>query len=58
MQILVVVNLMAFMVGVLLLFSLVTPHDRRHAGIRKRRSHAPSDSHRLVPLQSTKGGSS
>ena len=28
MQVLVVVNLMAFLVGLLLLFSLVRPHDR------------------------------
>jgi hypothetical protein len=48
MQILVVVNLMAFMVGVLLLFSLVTPHDRRHVGIRKRSSYSRSDVHRLA----------
>lgn len=35
MQILVAVNLMAFMVGVLLLFSVVTPHDRRGASNKR-----------------------
>lgn len=50
MQILVVVNLMAFMVGVLLLFSLATPHDGRTASNRKRGSAPPSDTHETTPF--------
>jgi hypothetical protein len=51
MQILVVVNLMAFGIGVLLLFSMVTPHDRRGAGNRKCGSCPPTGTHKLAPFE-------
>jgi hypothetical protein len=50
MQLLLVVNLMAFMIGFLLLFSLVTPHDRRGVSDRKRGSCPSTDTYRLDPF--------
>ncbi len=50
MQILVVVNLIAFMLGVLLLLSLLTPRDRRRAGSGKAGSYSRSVSRRRVPF--------
>jgi len=50
MQILLVVNLMTFLLGVLLLFLLLTPHERRRAGNGKSASSPRSDSHRRAPF--------
>jgi hypothetical protein len=50
MRVLVVVNLMAFALGVLLLFSLVTPHDRPRAGNWKGGSNPRSDSPSRAPF--------
>ncbi len=57
MQVLVVVNLLAFMLGVLLLFSVLTPHDRRRTVNGKE-----GPAHALIPTgvrpsQSIKGES-
>ncbi len=49
MQVLTMVSLMAFLIAGLLLFSLVTPRDRRRAGNRKSGSYPRSDSHRPAP---------
>ncbi len=49
MQVLTVVSLMAFLIAVLLLFSLVTPRDSRRAGNRKTALHPRSDSHGPAP---------
>ena len=50
MQVLVVVNLIAFLLGVLFLFLLVTPRDRRRPGNGKSGSNSPSDAHRRAPF--------
>lgn len=50
MQLLVVVNLMAFLLGVLLLFLVVTPHDGRRAVNGKSGLSLRSDSHRRTPF--------
>ncbi len=50
MQVLVVVNLIAFMLGALLLFSVLTPHDRRRMGTGKSEPNPRSDSHSRAPF--------
>ena len=52
MQVLTMVSLMAFLILVLLLFSLATPRDGHRADSRKVRFYQRSDSHR--PASSTK----
>jgi len=50
MEVLVVVNLIAFLLVVLLLFLVVTPHDGRRPGNGKSGSNSSSDSHRRTPF--------
>jgi hypothetical protein len=54
MQVLTMVSLMAFLILVLLLFSLVTPRDTRRAGHRKTGLYPSSDSHGPTLPQSNK----
>ncbi len=49
MQILAMVSLMAFLILVLLVFSLVTPRDSRGAGSRETGFYTSSDSHGPAP---------
>jgi hypothetical protein len=50
MQVLVVVNLIAFLLTMLLLFLVVTPHDSSRGGNRKSGSNPRSDFHRRTPF--------
>jgi len=50
MQVLVVVNLIAFLLGVLFLFLLVTPHGRHRPGHGKSGSNPRADSHGRKPF--------
>jgi hypothetical protein len=55
MQVLTVVSLIAFLILVLLLFSLVTPRDSRRAGHRKTGFYPSSDSHQPAPSTKQEG---